>query len=279
MKTTLLRSYYRNGQIYQEAPLRNGVPHGVVRIWHRNGRLATEQPYENARLHGVCRQWSEGGQLLGEYQMVHGTGLQRSWHDNRMLQSEFFTLAGRFSGRCRNWLEDGTLVSDRLFLNGGDVSPQAYRRAAAQDTRLPKLIGRPVKVNADSPRHQRHLFNVLVARLLRKSPVEARTWLAAGEGKRRSLGHFRMARHALKSNAGKCVNELYQAGAVQVLVPDIYYNEAGDQFADSLLVKLPKDKARRAAIRKVTARLRAKNLGGVEPGNDTGENYLYLAMG
>jgi len=279
MKTTLLRSHHRNGQIYQEAPLRGGVQHGIVRTWHRNGRPATELPYQNGRLHGVCRQWSEAGKFLGEYEMIHGTGLHRSWHDNGKLQMEFFTLEGNFTGRCRMWAEDGTLVSDQLFLNGRDASPEEYRMAASQDQRLPKLRGRIVKVDADSPKRRKHLFNVLVGRLLKKSPKEARKWLTAEDGARRSLGRFRIARHALKSRAGTFVKELYQAGAPEILVPDIFFSKAGDQFADHLLVQLPINKTKRAAIRKVCAQLKARNIGSVLPEKETGEKYLLVSPG
>jgi MORN repeat variant len=279
VKTTVQRSYLRNGQIYQKAPLRNGVQHGVVRTWHRNGKLATEQPYENGLLHGLCRQWNEQGKLLGQYRMVHGTGLQRSWHDNHSLQSEFFTLEGRFSGRCRLLAEDGTVVSDRLFLNGRDVSPDEYRQAAALDKRLPTFRGKLANVNDDNPGHSKHLFDLLVSRLLRKSPVEGRQWLAADDGKRRSLGRFRIARQAVKSRAGRFVNELYQAGAAEVLVPDIYFSKTGDHYADSLLVKLPKDKSKRAAVRKVCHQLKKNQTGDFLPERECGETYLYILPG
>jgi hypothetical protein len=257
MKTTILRSYHRNGQIYQEAPLCGGVQHGIVRTWHRNGKPDTELPYQNGLLHGVCRQWSETGKMLGVFEMIHGTGLQQAWHDNGKLQSEFFTLEGHFSGRSRAWVEDGTLVFDELFLNDREVSPEAYRKAASQDERLPKLRGKIVKVDGDNPKHAKHLFNVLVTRLLRKSSVEARKWLAAEDGKRRSLGLFRVARHALKSRAGKFVEDLYQAGALEILVLDISFSKTRDQFADYLMVRLPKDKAKRASIRIVCVQLKA----------------------
>jgi hypothetical protein len=279
VKKNMLRSYYRNGQLYQETPLLNGVRHGLVRLWHRNGQLASRLPYQHGALHGLCREWNENGKLLGEYEMVHGTGLQRAWHENHRLSTEFFTLEGRFSGRCRIWLNDGTLISDRLCLNNADASPEEYRQAAALNKRLPKLQGRLTNVDADNPKLEKHKLDVLVTNLLKKSPMEARTWLGAADGRRRSLGGFRMARHALQSKAGKFVNALYQAGAERVLVPDIYFSKSGDHYADSVLVKLPKDKTKRAAVRKFCVQLQAREAGAFQPDTDLGEAYLYIMPG
>jgi hypothetical protein len=58
----------------------------------------------------------------------------------------------------------------------------------------------------------------------------------------------------------KFVTELYQAGALEVILPDIYRNQRGDQFADGMLVKLPKGAKQRKAIRAVCAALQKKNL-------------------
>ncbi len=81
---------------------------------------------------------------------------------------------------------------------------------------------------------------------------EARTWLApkADDRTARSLGRFKREGDALKFVAA-----LYRSGATEVIVPDIYAGKTGDQFADCLLVRLPKVAARRKAIRKVCAQL------------------------
>ena len=89
----------------------------------------------------------------------------------------------------------------------------------------------------------------------------------------RALGRFRR-----ETDAARFIEELYRAGACEVIVPDIYDNKAGDQFADCLLVRLPQDGAKRATIRQVCAQLRKKRLGAVEPDADFGEAYLYLLM-
>jgi hypothetical protein len=275
VRATLKRSFYRNGQLREEVPLRKDRRHGVVRSWHKNGVLAGEEAYRNGLLHGVCRQWNEAGRLLGKYRMVNGTGIQRAWHDNGQLQSELSTVRGEFSGRSRMWLHDGTLLSERIYLHGRIVSAEAYREAAKKDTSLPKLRGQPAGARRESPASEYRIHRVFTKWLLGKSGGDAAEWLHHnGEAKAaRSLGRFKR-----EGDAVKFVQSLYQAGAAKVVVSDVYTKKNGDQFADYLLVKLPKDAKRRKAIRSICAQLQKRKLGAFEPEKDIGETHLYLSM-
>ena len=274
VRTTIQKSVYRNGQLREELPLRNGERHGVARTWHRNGRLASEEPYANGLFHGVCRQWNEAGRLLGKCKMVHGTGIQRSWHDNGRLQMEISTVRGEFCGRSRSWLSDGTLLSDQIYLRGNLVSADEYRAAAAEDKALPTL-GR-VATKAVRPVTEEHIYRAFIAAMLAKpNRFEACAWL---DGKRtdrtaRSLGRFKR-----ESDVAKFVTALYDAGAIEVIAPDVYSNKAGDQFADSLLVRLPRAIAKRKAIREVCAQLQRRKLGAIQPDADVGETHLFLSL-
>lgn len=257
--------------------MRNGRRHGVHRTWHKkNGLLASEEPYLNGLPHGICRQWDEQGQLLGKYRMVHGTGVQRAWHDNGQLQMEVSTVHGEFCGRNRIWLRDGTLLSERFYLLGKIVSADEYRAAAARDKALPRFRGAPAKPLPRNGATQKHIYRVFLESLLDKSKgIDARAWLHGngGQGAVHSLGCFKRER-----DAAKFVERLYLAGAAKVIAPDIYDDKAGGQFADCLLVRLPKDPGKRKAVRRVCAQLRRRNLGAVKPDEDTGEAYLYLYL-
>ena len=257
-------------------PLRNGQKHGVIRTWHKNGALASEEPFENDLPHGICRQWNESGRLLGRYKMVHGTGIQRAWHDNGQLQVEVSTVGRRFYGRNRIWLRDGTLISETFCLNGRNVGPDTYRAAAVKDDRLPKFRGKPGKILPEGRAKEKHLHRVFVAGLLEKpNRREARSWLqkATGDKTVRVLGRFKR-----ETDAARFVEELYRAGARDVIVPGIYNNKGGDQFADGLLVRLPLDAVKRMGIREVCAQLGKKRLGVVQPSDDIGEACLYLSL-
>ncbi len=277
VNTTIQRHFYRAGLLREELRLRNGRRHGLHRIWHKNGRLASEEPYQNGLLHGICRQWNEQGRLLGKYKMTRGTGLQQSWHDNGQLQMEVSTVRGEFCGRNRIWLRDGTLLSERFYLHGRVVSAEQYREAVTKDKTLPRFRGASAKVPPKNGVMQKHIFRVFIESLLEKPHnSEARSWLHRNGGPKigHSLGRFKRER-----DAEKFVEQLYHAGAAKVIAPDIYESKAGDQFADCLLVRLPRSPAKRKAVRRVCAQLRKRDLGALKPEKDIGEPYLYLYLG
>jgi hypothetical protein len=256
--------------------MRNGRRHGIVRIWHRNGVRASEEPYQNGLLHGVCRHWNEAGRPLGEYRLINGTGIQRGWHDNGKLQIEVSTVGGDFCGRNRIWLRDGTLLTERFYLHGLAVSAETYRAATANGNMLPRFRGKPARLTGKNRVKPLHIHRVFVDSLLEKhNQREARKWLAkkTGDQTARSLGRFKR-----ENDAAKFVEALYQAGAVEVIAPDIYRNKARDQFTDSLLVQLPKNTAKRKAVRHVCGQLRTRRLGAVQPDGDIGESHLYLSL-
>ena len=273
-KQRVARLFFRNKVTALEETFRGQKLHGRRRTRHRNGQIATEEFYADGLLHGVVRQWNEQGRLLGSFRMDHGTGTQKSWHGNGRLNQEFSTVDGRFCGRSRMWLRDGTLISDQILLFNQNVSPGQYRRAAANDARLPRLRGRIGKTPPNKQAMQNRIHRVFVSSLLsRRNRSEARIWLQADDQTGRSLGRFKRSAEALKF-----VTELYQAGAIGVILPDIYRNKHGDQFADSLLVKLPKGVKQRKAIRTVCADLQKKNLCAFSPDRDAGESHLYLLL-
>ncbi len=276
VSTTIQRHFYRTGLLREEVLLRNGRRHGVARTWHKNGVLASEEPCRNGVPHGTCRQWGEAGRLLGKYRMVRGTGIQRAWHDNGQLQMEVSTVRGEFCGRNRIWLRDGTLLSERFYVHGRIVSLDEYLEAAARDKTLPRFRGEPTNPPPKNGATQKHVYRVFVASLLEKQHhSEAKAWLTknGGEATAHSLGRFKRER-----DAARFVQQLYHAGAAKVIAPDIYGNQAGDQFADCLLVRLPKNPAKRKAVRRVCAQLRTRDIGAMQPDKDIGETYLYLYL-
>ncbi len=274
VKKLIEKAYYRNGQLREVVPLHDGRRHGVVRVWHKNGVLANEEPYENGLLHGVCRQWSEAGRLLGKYRMTRGTGVQRAWHENGKCQMEFSTVRGNFSGRYRMWLHDGTLLSEDIYLHGRPVTADEYRAARTKDKLLLKLSGKAGKLLSQTAVSEKRIHEVFVRSLLtQKNRAEVRKWLVSGGKAVRSLGRFKR-----KSDALKFVEALYKLGATEVIAPDIYAGKAGGQFADCLLVRLPRIAAKRKAVRKVCGQLSKRKLGVFQPDKDIGESHLYLLL-
>jgi hypothetical protein len=269
------RFFHRNGVLEMEETFRGQKLHGRRRTWHRNGQTATEEFYLDGLLHGIVRQWNEDGKLLGSYEVQHGTGLQKSWHDNGKVRHEFNTVGGKFCGRDHLWLRDGTLISDVIYLHGRPVSVAEYRKAMAKDPSLPKLRGGDlVKIPRETRTSKKHILDVFVAGLLKKrNQAEALEWLNAAGKRAKTLGRFKSV-----EIASKFVEQLYQAGAIKVIAPDIYDGKRGEQFSDGLLVKLPKSASQRKAIRAVCEQLRKNDRGAFQPDEDLGEAYLYILM-
>jgi antitoxin component YwqK of YwqJK toxin-antitoxin module len=44
----LYRTWYENGQLFEESTYKNGKEHGSIRLWHHNGQLAEEFHFKNS---------------------------------------------------------------------------------------------------------------------------------------------------------------------------------------------------------------------------------------
>jgi hypothetical protein len=250
--------------------------HNLYRTWYCNGQLAQELRYRHGLLHGVNREWDENGRLLGSFTMTHGTGIQHYWHDNGQMQTEINSLNGKFHGRMRLWLRDGTLVQETFYISNVDVTRAAYLKAARRHPDWPQHKGEPAgKVARDNRSLQRRQHELFIESLLAKSHAEARQWLSAAQNPDlRSLARFRTAKAALQF-----VETLYAAGAETVIAAVIYAGRRGKQFADRLLVKLPKASAKRKALRKICQDLCAKRGGALLPDEkDMGESHLFINL-
>jgi hypothetical protein len=275
-KRRLDRFYYRNGQIRMENREVGGQLHGICRTWHYNSQLAEELSYRHGKLHGISRQWNEKGRLLGSFTMNHGTGRQYYWHQNGKLRLEINSLNGKFWGRNRTWLRDGTLVQEIYYISNVEVTRAAYLKAARRHPDWPQHDGQPAgNVARDNRALELRQHELFIESLLEKSHAEARQWLSADKTHDlRSLARFRTAKAALQF-----VETLYDAGAEAVIAAVIYAGRRGKQFADRLLVKLPKAPAKRKVLRKICQELCAKRGGAFLPDEkDIGESHLFILL-
>ncbi|MGA3282908.1 MAG: hypothetical protein ABSD57_00415 [Verrucomicrobiota bacterium] len=275
-KRRIERFYYRNGRIHEENREVGGEFHGLNRTWHHNGQLSEVLRYRHGRLHGISQQWDEKGRLLGSFTMNHGTGRQQYWHQNGKLRLEINSFNGKFFGRMRNWMRDGTLVQEIYYISNVDVTRAAYLKAARKHPDWPQHEGEPAgRVAREGPALKLREYELFMESLLAKSHAEARQWLSAAKNPDlRSLARFRTAKAALQF-----VESLYVAGAETVIAALIYSGKRGKQFADRLLVKLPKASAKRKALRKICQDLCAQRGGAMLPDEkDMGESHLFINL-
>jgi hypothetical protein len=253
-----------------------GEFHGFNRTWHSNGQLAEELRYRHGLLHGISRQWNRDGRLLGSFTLNHGTGTQRYWHQNGQLRLEINSLHGKFFGRMRLWLRDGTLVQETYYINNVDVPRARYLKAAREHPEWSQHEGEPAGIVArDNQALKRKEHELFTESLLEQPCAEARQWLSAAKNPvLRSLARFRTAKAALEF-----VETLYSAGAETVIAAVVYMGKRGKQFADRLLIKLPKASAKRKMLRKMCQDLCAKRGGALLPDErDMGESHLFLNL-
>jgi hypothetical protein len=275
-KRRIERFYYRNGKIRMENREVERELHGLCRTWHYNGQLASELRYHHGRLHGLCQQWDDNGQLLGSFTMNHGTGRQQYWHNNGRLRLEINSLNGKFFGRMRLWLRDGTLVQETCYISNVNLTRANYLKAAREHPDWPQHEGEPAgRVAREGPALKLREHELFIESLLEKSHAETRQWLnLAKNPDLRSLARFRTSKAALQF-----VETLYAAGAETVIAAVIYTGGRGKQFADRLLIKLPKASAKRKALRKICQDLCAKRGGALLPDEkDMGESHLFINL-
>ena len=162
------RHWDPDGFLMLETPYQDDRKHGNEYSWYGPGVLTLAEPYEAGLVHGTARQWDDDGTLLGTYTFVRGTGIDL-WRarreDGTILLSEVFYLdrgmlhgfewwlkddqvsiyeerhwhAGTRHGIERKWTLNGRLYPGfpRFFVDGGQVSAQAYQFAVAKDPALP----------------------------------------------------------------------------------------------------------------------------------------------
>jgi hypothetical protein len=275
VSTNVQRSFYRNGQVREEVTSRNGRRQGTTRTWHKNGAIALEESYRNGQLHGVCRQWDERGKLLGQYRMSYGTGIQHVWFENGVLQWEHSLVNGMATGPSRLWFQDGSLASEQWFIENREVTSAEYAQAASDHNDWPKP-----STNGALPRKvvpsllEKRAFRFHCQWLLTKPNTRNATeWLNEAKPNARAVGALSGQR------AKKVVSEALAAGARRVLAADTYVSKQGKQFADVLLVELPKLKTRREAVRKVFKSLPRPAKCAVQPDSDHGDPWLYVYLG
>ncbi|HEU4322642.1 MAG TPA: hypothetical protein VFS21_05790 [Roseiflexaceae bacterium] len=180
------RAWSEEGVLVMEQALREGVPHGQLRIWHDNGQLSEDAWYEDGLEHGRTRQYDWDGALIGSYTMDRGTGVDVWFHRAGVLSEERHMRAGQRHGYERWWDEDNQRVWEeshfweglehgifrrwgsrgglargypRYYVRGERVSKRHYLRAAATDSTLPPFRPEEQSPARTIPDHVRALIH------------------------------------------------------------------------------------------------------------------------
>jgi len=99
------KSFTADGQVIDDAMLKNGDLHGAAISWHPNGRVEGIANYEDGRQIGFARVWHDNGTLFAEQRFVDG----------------------ELHGKEIRYSRDGTLET-LLVWNHGDLDREETRR-------------------------------------------------------------------------------------------------------------------------------------------------------
>lgn len=270
-KPAIRRTYYSNGRPYQEVPFFGDKINGIIREWHRSGALAREVPMKDGLRHGVCKQWNNKGELLGTFEMKMGTGVSKQWYPDGQLQFEASVVNEKFTGRLRQWNEQGQLTAESYFLNNKKVSKAEYNQTQRSNSALPAYPETDGEHPGLTKRgHRSDTAERLVQRLLSTRTAEARGWLrTSAPTLKKTLSELNATQSAT------LVEDLYTAGAVQVLAADIDEDMKGNQTADKLVIALPANARQREAIRELCAHRKLV----FSPERETGQSHLAILFG
>ncbi len=75
------KEYSEFGQLRDETPYVNGVPHGVERVYYESGQLSYDLPYVNGNPHGISRSYTRSGCLEREVTYENGNPVSRREYD------------------------------------------------------------------------------------------------------------------------------------------------------------------------------------------------------
>jgi hypothetical protein len=148
--------------------VKDGKKHGPE-VRYDDGELVSMEPWEEGLPHGVARQW-HAGEVIGEYSLVHGTGLDLwrglredgsiylaevfhlkqgrlhgfEWwigEDQRSVFEERHWQEGQLHGIERAWNERGRLRRGypRYHVRGERVDKRRYLRACRDDPALQRF--------------------------------------------------------------------------------------------------------------------------------------------
>lgn len=110
-KDSAVRSYYKDGSLRAEIPVKDGKKHGLAVEYYRDGKKFQEIEYKEGLKDGLAKKYYQTGQLAQETNYKEGKnhGLQRKYRENGKLQSETMFYEDEPCKGLKEFLLDGSL--------------------------------------------------------------------------------------------------------------------------------------------------------------------------
>lgn len=116
----LIETYHKNGRIATSYNYDNsGVKNGAYSIYYKNGELWEQGTMKDGLQQGKLQKWYKNKQLAEDHQMVNGKieGKYIRYYDNGQKHKEFFYKNGKLEGAYKKWWKDNTVAEDHQMVN------------------------------------------------------------------------------------------------------------------------------------------------------------------
>jgi antitoxin component YwqK of YwqJK toxin-antitoxin module len=117
------KSYYEDGQVFEESQYVQDTLDGIRRLYHPNGMLMIEETYQKGLFEGPYKSWYADGTPESEGQYADNTmsGLWKRFYPNGQLYHELTFRDNLENGPFRTWHPNGKLMEEGGYLDGDNL--------------------------------------------------------------------------------------------------------------------------------------------------------------
>ena len=119
-KEGLLRSYYEDGNLYEEGQFDQGKWHGFRKIYFPSGQLKIQESYQHDIFHGPYQRYFENGnkKVEGRYEEGIMTGTWTSYYESGPKKDDVMMADNLENGPFVEFHENGKTKAIGNYLNG-----------------------------------------------------------------------------------------------------------------------------------------------------------------
>lgn len=123
LRMGIYKSYYENGEVFEESTYLNDTLTGVRKLFHPNGVLMIEEHYQKGQFEGEYRSWYDDGtpESEGQYAGNAMSGLWKRYYRTGQIHQELTFSDNLENGPFRTWHPNGNLMEEGTYLEGDNL--------------------------------------------------------------------------------------------------------------------------------------------------------------
>lgn len=123
LRMGIYRSFYEDGQVFEESMYVNDTIEGVRKLYHPNGKLMIEEHYTNGLFEGPYRSWYPDGTLEseGQYEGNAMSGVWKLFYRSGQLHQELTFRDNLENGPFKTWHTNGQLMEEGTYIDGDNL--------------------------------------------------------------------------------------------------------------------------------------------------------------